>query len=420
MDKILINGTNTLNGTVKVSGSKNSALPILFATLLTDEKCQISNVPFLADITTTIDFLNFIGKKAYRDDNNEVIVESTNILNYKAPYDLVRKMRASVLVMGPILARLGKVEVSLPGGCAIGARPIDIHLDAFKQMGADIELKEGYINISAKNGLVGADIEFRYASVGATENVMLASVLAKGVTRIINAAKEPEIQDLADILNKMGAKISGAGTKIITIEGVSVLHGVNHKVIPDRIEAATYMIAAAMTKGSITLTDVCADHIKIIIEKLRQAGLEINVKEDTISVKWVKDLIPINIRTDIYPGFPTDVQAQWMALMTLVKGNCVIEETVFENRFLHVCELQRLGANLKIEGRTVYVTGVDKLSGAPVMVSDLRAGAALVLAGLCADGKTEISRIYHLDRGYEKLEEKFGILGANIKRIKGN
>lgn len=420
MDKILINGTNTLNGTVKVSGSKNSALPILFATLLTDEKCQISNVPFLADITTTIDFLNFIGKKAYRDDNNEVIVESTNILNYKAPYDLVRKMRASVLVMGPVLARLGKVEVSLPGGCAIGARPIDIHLDAFKQMGADIELKEGYINISAKNGLVGADIEFRYASVGATENVMLASVLAKGVTRIINAAKEPEIQDLADILNKMGAKISGAGTKIITIEGVNVLHGVNHKVIPDRIEAATYMIAAAMTKGSITLTDVCADHIKIIIEKLRQAGLEINVKENTISVKWVKDLIPINIRTDIYPGFPTDVQAQWMALMTLVKGNCVIEETVFENRFLHVCELQRLGANLKIEGRTVYVTGVDKLSGAPVMVSDLRAGAALVLAGLCADGKTEISRIYHLDRGYEKLEEKLGILGANIKRIKGN
>lgn len=420
MDKILINGTNTLNGTIKVSGSKNSALPILFATLLTDEKCQISNVPFLADITTTIDFLNFIGKKAYRNDKDEVIVESTNVLNYKAPYDLVRKMRASVLVMGPILARLGKVEVSLPGGCAIGARPIDIHLDAFKQMGANIELKEGYINISAKNGLVGADIEFRYASVGATENIMLASVLAKGVTRIINAAKEPEIQDLADILNKMGAKISGAGTKIITIEGVSILHGVKHKVIPDRIEAATYMIAAAMTKGNITLTDVCADHIKIIIEKLRQAGLEVNVEENIINVKWVKDLIPINIRTDIYPGFPTDVQAQWMALMTLVKGNCVIEETVFENRFLHVCELQRLGANLKIDGRTVYVTGVERLSGAPVMVSDLRAGAALVLAGLCAIGKTEISRIYHLDRGYEKLENKFSSLGANIQRIKGN
>ena len=342
------------------------------------------------------------------------------MLNYKAPYDLVRKMRASVLVMGPILARLGKVEVSLPGGCAIGARPIDIHLDAFKQMGASIELKEGYINILAENGLAGADIEFRYASVGATENIMLASVLAKGTTRIINAAKEPEIQDLADILNKMGAKISGAGTKIITIEGVNVLHGVTHKVIPDRIEAATYMIAAAMTKGNITLTDVCADHIKIIIEKLRQSGLEVNVEENTINVKWVKDLVPINVRTDIYPGFPTDVQAQWMALMTLVKGNCVIEETVFENRFLHVCELQRLGANLKIDGRTVYVTGVEKLSGAPVMVSDLRAGAALVLAGLCATGRTEISRIYHLDRGYEKLENKFSSLGANIKRIKGN
>ena len=419
MDKIVIYGGKKLNGEVKISGAKNSALPILFATLLTDDKCKIKNVPILADIKTTVNFLNFIGKKTIRK-GNIVYCDKSSKLNHIAPYDLVRKMRASVLVMGPILARLGKVEVSLPGGCAIGARPIDIHLDAFKQMGANIELKEGYINISAKNGLVGADIEFRYASVGATENIMLASVLAKGVTRIINAAKEPEIQDLADILNKMGAKISGAGTKIITIEGVSILHGVKHKVIPDRIEAATYMIAAAMTKGNITLTDVCADHIKIIIEKLRQAGLEVNVEENIINVKWVKDLIPINIRTDIYPGFPTDVQAQWMALMTLVKGNCVIEETVFENRFLHVCELQRLGANLKIDGRTVYVTGVERLSGAPVMVSDLRAGAALVLAGLCAIGKTEISRIYHLDRGYEKLENKFSSLGANIQRIKGN
>ena len=420
MDKILVYGGNKLNGTVKISGSKNSALPILFATLLTDEKCKISNVPFLADITTTLNFLNFIGKKAYRTDNDDVIVESTNNLNYKAPYDLVRKMRASVLVMGPVLARLGKVEVSLPGGCAIGARPIDIHLDALKQMGANIELKEGYINISVSNGLKGADIEFRYASVGATENIMLASVLAKGTTRIINAAKEPEIKDLADILNKMGAKVSGAGTKIITIEGVNSLHGVEHKVIPDRIEAATYMIAAAITKGNITLTNVCPEHIEIITEKLIQAGLEVNIGKDTINTKWVKDLSPVNIRTDIYPGFPTDVQAQWMALMALTKGNCIVEETVFENRFLHVCELQRLGADLKIDGRSVYVTGVEKLSGAPVMVSDLRAGAALVLAGLCAQGKTEISRIYHLDRGYEKLEEKFSLLGANIERIKGN
>ena len=333
MDKILVYGGNKLNGTVKISGSKNSALPILFATLLTDEKCKISNVPFLADITTTLNFLNFIGKKAYRTDNDDVIVESTNNLNYKAPYDLVRKMRASVLVMGPVLARLGKVEVSLPGGCAIGARPIDIHLDALKQMGANIELKEGYINISVSNGLKGADIEFRYASVGATENIMLASVLAKGTTRIINAAKEPEIKDLADILNKMGAKVSGAGTKIITIEGVNSLHGVEHKVIPDRIEAATYMIAAAITKGNITLTNVCPEHIEIITEKLIQAGLEVNIGKDTINTKWVKDLSPVNIRTDIYPGFPTDVQAQWMALMALTKGNCIVEETVFENRF---------------------------------------------------------------------------------------
>ena len=420
MDKILIRGGNKLNGTIKVSGSKNSALPILFATLLTDEKCEISNVPFLADITTTLNFLNFIGKKVYRTDNANVIVESTNNLNYKAPYDLVRKMRASVLVMGPILARLGKVEVSLPGGCAIGARPIDIHLDALKQMGASIELKEGYINILAKNGLTGADIEFRYASVGATENIMLASVLAKGTTRIINAAKEPEIQDLADILNKMGAKVSGAGTKIVTIEGVKSLHGVNHKVIPDRIEAATYMIAAAITKGKITLTDVCPQHIETVIKNLIQSGLEVNVEKDTIDAKWVKNLVPVNIKTDIYPGFPTDVQAQWMALMCLTEGNCIIEETVFENRFLHVCELQRLGADLKIDGRSVYVNGVKNLSGAPVMVSDLRAGAALVLAGLCAEGNTEISRIYHLDRGYEKLEYKFGLLGADIKRIKGN
>lgn len=420
MDKILIQGGNQLNGTVKISGSKNSALPILFATLLTDEKCEISNVPFLADITTTLNFLNFIGKKAYRIDNENVVVESTNNLNYKAPYDLVRKMRASVLVMGPVLARLGKVEVSLPGGCAIGARPIDIHLDALKQMGASIELKEGYINISVPNGLKGADIEFRYASVGATENIILASVLAKGTTRIINAAKEPEIKDLADILNKMGAKILGAGTKIITIEGVDSLHGVNHKVIPDRIEAATYMIAAAITKGNITITDVCPEHIEIIIKNLIQSGLEVNIGKDTINTKWVKNLNSVNIKTDIYPGFPTDVQAQWMALMALTNGSCIIEETVFENRFLHVCELQRLGADLKIDGRIVCVNGVRKLSGAPVMVSDLRAGAALVLAGLCAEGKTEISRVYHLDRGYEKLEEKFSLLGANIKRIKGN
>ena len=410
-------GGKKLIGDVKISGAKNSALPILFATLLTDDKCKIKNVPVLADIRTTVDFLNFIGKKTIRK-GNIVNCDKSSKLNHIAPYDLVRKMRASVLVMGPLLARLGKVDVSLPGGCSIGARPIDIHLDAFKKMGAQIELKEGYIKIYAKNRLIGTDIEFRFASVGATENVLLASVLAKGTTRIINAAKEPEIQDLADVLVKMGAKISGAGTRIITIEGVDKLHGFEHDVIPDRIEAATYMIAALMTKGEIKLTNVNPQHLEIVTEKLIEAGADIKIKKDTIVIKHKKEIKPINIKTEVYPGFPTDIQAQWMALMCLAKGNSIIEETVFENRFLHVCELQRLGANLKIDGRQVYIQGVKSLSGAPVMVSDLRAGAALVLAGLCATGKTEISRIYHLDRGYETLEKKFKKLGANIRRIK--
>ena len=416
MDKIVIYGGKKLNGEVKISGAKNSALPILFATLLTDDKCKIKNVPILADIKTTVDFLNFIGKKTERK-GNIVSCDKSSKLNHIAPYDLVRKMRASVLVMGPLLARLGKVDVSLPGGCSIGARPIDIHLDAFKKMGATIELKEGYIKIFSKGRLTGADIEFRFASVGATENVLLASVLAKGTTRIINAAKEPEIQDLADVLVKMGAKISGAGTRIITIEGVDKLHGFEHDVIPDRIEAATYMIAALMTKGEIKLTKVNPKHLELVTEKLIEAGADIKIKDDTLTVKWKKEIKPINIKTEVYPGFPTDIQAQWMALMSLAKGNSIIEETVFENRFLHVCELQRLGANLKIEGRQVSIHGVKELSGAPVMVSDLRAGAALVLAGLCAKGKTEISRIYHLDRGYEALEKKFRKLGANIKRL---
>ncbi|MDD2523376.1 MAG: UDP-N-acetylglucosamine 1-carboxyvinyltransferase [Endomicrobiia bacterium] len=417
MDKIVVHGGERLHGSIKMSGSKNSALPILFATLLTNDKCKMTNVPDLADIKTTIDFLNFIGKKTSKK-LNIVIAEESSKLNHIAPYDLVRKMRASVLVMGPLLARLGKVDVSLPGGCAIGARPIDIHLEAFKKMGATIELKEGYIKIFAEKGLTGADIEFRFASVGATENVLLASVLAKGTTRIINAAKEPEIQDLAVVLNEMGAKVSGAGTAIITIEGVESLSGFCHSIISDRIETATYMIATAMTKGNVTLTNVQPEHLQIVIDKLIESGLEIKISNNEINIKWVKPLKPINIKTEIYPGFPTDIQAQWMALMCLIQGNSIVEETVFENRFLHVCELQRLGANIKIDGKNVYITGVDNLSGAPVMVSDLRAGAALVLAGLCANGKTEISRIYHLDRGYDSLEKKFSKLGANIRRIK--
>ncbi|MCL2799116.1 MAG: UDP-N-acetylglucosamine 1-carboxyvinyltransferase [Endomicrobia bacterium] len=417
MDKIIINGGRKLKGEVKISGSKNSALPILFASLLTDEPVAITNVPSLADIDTTIDFLNFIGKKSVKKGNTFKALSSGKY-KHIAPYDLVRKMRASVLIMGPLLARLNKVDVSLPGGCAIGARPIDIHLEAFKKLGVKIEVEGGYVKTSCENGLCGADIKFRFPSVGATENLMLAAVLAKGTTRIINAAKEPEIEDLADILNKMGAKVSGAGSKTITIEGTDKLHGCKHKVIPDRIEAATYLIAAAITKGEILLKDVNPKHVKAVTDKLKKAGMFIKETENTVYAKWVKNLKPRDISTEVYPGFPTDVQAQWMALMCLLKGKSCIQENVFENRFLHVAELQRFGADLTVDGKLVGIKGVEKLSGAPVMVSDLRAGAALVLAGLAAEGKTVVSRIYHLDRGYEFLEKKFKKLGADIKRTK--
>ncbi|MDR1195266.1 MAG: UDP-N-acetylglucosamine 1-carboxyvinyltransferase [Endomicrobium sp.] len=417
MDKIIINGGKKLRGEVNISGSKNSALPILFATLLTDEPCTIENVPSLADINTTIAFLNFIGKRAVKNGSN---VSTSVSAKYKhiAPYDLVRKMRASVLIMGPLLARLNRVDVSLPGGCAIGARPIDIHLEAFKKLGADIEVEGGYVKTVAKKGLEGNEIKFRFPSVGATENILLAAVYAKGKTKIINAAKEPEIIDLADMLNKMGSKISGAGTKTITIEGVEKLSGVKHSVIPDRIEAATYLIAAAITRGEILLKDVNPKHLKAVTDKLKKCGMKIEETENTIFAKWVKDLKPCDISTAVYPGFPTDVQAQWMALMCLLKGKCSIRENVFENRFLHVAELQRLGADLTVDGKFVYIKGVERFSGAPVMVSDLRAGAALALAGLAAKGRSSISRIYHLDRGYEFLEKKLKDLGADIKRVK--
>ncbi|MDR2425899.1 MAG: UDP-N-acetylglucosamine 1-carboxyvinyltransferase [Endomicrobium sp.] len=416
MDKIIINGGRKLKGTVKISGSKNSSLPILFATLLTDEPCTIENVPSLADINTTVDFLNFIGKKMLKNGSK---ISSLSSGKYKhiAPYDLVRKMRASVLIMGPLLARLNKVDVSLPGGCAIGARPIDIHLEAFKKLGADIEVEGGYVKTAAQKGLCGNEIEFSFPSVGATENILLAAVFAKGKTKIINAAKEPEIVDLADMLKKMGAKISGAGSKTILIEGVTKLHGVKHSVIPDRIEAATYLIAAAITKGEILLENVNPKHLKAITDKLKKCGMHIKETKNTIFVKWVRNLKRCNISTEVYPGFPTDVQAQWTALMCLLKGKSCVKENVFENRFLHVAELQRFGADLTVDGKVVNIKGVDKLSAAPVMVSDLRAGAALVLAGLAAEGKSAISRIYHLDRGYEFLERKLKKLGADIKRV---
>ncbi|MDR3125392.1 MAG: UDP-N-acetylglucosamine 1-carboxyvinyltransferase [Endomicrobium sp.] len=417
MDKILIHGGNQLKGEVKISGSKNSALPILFASLLTDEPVIIKNAPSLADVDTTIGLLNFIGKKAIKKGHT---VKVTSKQNYKhiAPYDLVRKMRASILILGPLLARLKKVDVSLPGGCTIGSRPIDIHLDAFKHLGAEISINEGYVKTFAKNGLKGNVIHFKFPSVGATENVLLSAVLAEGETTIINAAREPEIEDLANVLVKMGATIAGAGTNKIIINGTKKLKGVVHSVIPDRIEAATYMIATAITKGHVTIKNVKPKHLYTISKNLKSCGISIKETENTISVKWTKYLKPKNIETGVYPGFPTDVQAQWMALMCLAKGTSKVTETIFESRFMHVSELQRFGANITANGNEVLVKGVKKLSGAPVMVSDLRAGAALVLAGLAAEGKTVISRVYHLDRGYDALETKLKTLGANIKRTK--
>jgi UDP-N-acetylglucosamine 1-carboxyvinyltransferase len=415
MDKIVICGGRRLKGTIDISGSKNAALPIMVATLLTDDECVIDNVPQLADIRTTIGFLEFIGKKI-ESKGGRLRVRHNGPMKSTAPYDLVRKMRASVLVMGPLLARLGKVRVSLPGGCAIGARPIDIHLKSFERLGAHIDLQGGYVETTAKE-LVGTRIPFRFPSVGATENVMLACVLAKGTTVIENAAREPEIVDLADVLNKMGGKIRGAGSSRVVITGVEELHGFRHSVIPDRIETATYIIAAAATRGDVTLRKTNAGFIKGIIQKLQKSGLKIETDDTTIRAQWIRPLKPVSVKTGVYPAFPTDVQAQWMALMSLVKGKSSVEETVFENRFLHVSELQRLGANLKIEGNRVSINGVDRISGAPVMVSDLRAGAALVIAGLAAEGKTEILRVYHLDRGYEFLEKKLRRLGADVRRI---
>jgi UDP-N-acetylglucosamine 1-carboxyvinyltransferase len=419
MDKIVIRGGEKLKGELIVSGAKNSALPVLFASLLTDERVVITNVPSLDDINTTLIFLRFIGKKAVKKGNNVEIYPSDGGYRYIAPYDLVRKMRASILIMGPLLARLKRVDVSLPGGCAIGARPIDMHLDAFRKLGAEISLENGYVRTSTENGIKGAAVNFRFPSVGATENIMLAAVLAKGRTTILNAACEPEIEDLAAALNKMGAKVDGAGTKKIAIEGVDRLRGFTHEIIPDRVEAATYIIAAAITKGEVILKRVIPQHLKSVSDKLKKSGLCIEEGKSMLRVKWVRNLKPQNIKTEVYPGFPTDVQAQWTALMCLVNGRSCVEENIFENRFLHVAELQKFGADISVNGRVANIKGVDKFSGASVIVSDLRAGAALILAGLVAHGETVVSRVYHLDRGYEMIEKKLKMLGADIKRIRG-
>ena len=427
MDKIKIIGGKQLNGKIYISGAKNAALPLICASLLTDETVTLTNMPMLSDIKAMNSLLAQLGTQI--DEFDDFIDEhSTKTYSYRtpkltslvAPYDYVRKMRASYYVLGPLLARERHIELSLPGGCAIGARPMDIHLSALEQMGAKIEIKNGYVFADAEDGLKGAHIIFRIASVGATCNILMAAVLAQGTTKIENAAKEPEIGDLIDLLNSMGAKISGKDTSILTIEGVKKLHGARHKVIADRIEAGSYAVAAAITRGRIELINASASTLQTPLTILKNMGVKVEEKEKSIIIDARNcKLTGQDIMTDYYPGFPTDLQAQFLALMLTAEGAAMISETIFENRFMHVPELLRMGANINVHGHaSAIVRGVDKLYGAPVMATDLRASFALILAGLAAEGETIVNRVYHLDRGYEHLDEKLRNVGANIERIK--
>jgi UDP-N-acetylglucosamine 1-carboxyvinyltransferase len=415
MDKIIIEGGRPLKGSVTISGAKNAALPILISSLLVDGANTYLNVPRLKDINSTIELLSLMGVKAELN-GHKASVDSTGMCCHEAPYDVVRKMRASILVLGPLLARLKKARVSLPGGCAIGARPINLHLKGLHLLGANIKLKHGYVEATADR-LKGAEIHFDVVTVTGTENLMMAAVTAKGVTVLRNAAREPEIIALADALNQMGADIRGAGTPEMVIKGVDQLSPANITIIPDRIEAGTFMAAAVLTQGDITLENCIPEHLDAVIDKLQLAGAMITKSSNKIRIKGPKIIRGIDIKTSPYPGFPTDMQAQFMVLMSVANGSSIISETIFENRFIHVCELQRMGANIAISGNTALVKGVSTLSGAPVMATDLRASASLVLAGLVAEGVTEINRVYHLDRGYEALEEKIADLGAAIQRI---
>lgn len=412
--KIIVENSPALRGTVKISGAKNSVLPIIAASLLSSGEVFIDDVPELEDVNVMIELIKFLG--AYCTFKDGKLKINVSIKDVEAPYELVKKMRASFLVMGPILAKLGHAKISLPGGCAIGTRPIDLHLKGFQTLGADIDIGHGYVEARAKK-LVGKKVYLDFPSVGATENIMMAAVFADGITVIENAAEEPEVVDLANFLNKMGANIKGAGTDTIRIEGVKELKGTEHTVIPDRIEAGTYMVAAAMTGGNVLIENIIVDHIKPIIAKLTECGVDVVEEGSGLRVKARRNYKAVDIKTLPYPGFPTDMQAQMMAMMSIAKGTSVIIETVFENRFMHVDELKRMGANIKIEGRTAVVTGIDHLSGAEVKATDLRAGAALVLAGLVADGKTIINDVHHIDRGYVKIEEKLSNLGAIIYRV---
>lgn len=405
-----------LRGKVRVSGAKNSALPILAASLLGTEDIILEDVPKLKDVDVICEVLSSLGAKVDFLDEGIIKINSKDINNYETPYELMSKMRASFLVMGPLLTRIGKTKTSLPGGCAIGTRPIDLHLKGFRALGAEIDVDHGNIGAYADK-LVGDRIYLDFPSVGATENIMMAAVMAEGETIIDNAAMEPEIVDLSNFLNKLGADIKGAGTSSIRIKGVKELGGATHSIIPDRIEAGTFMVMAAITKGDITVENVITSHIKPVIAKLREAGCQIFENGDKVRVIGAEEIKAVDIKTLPYPGFPTDMQAQFMSLMSVSKGTSVVIETVFENRFMHVDELKRMGADIKIDGRSAIIQGVDGLMSAPVKATDLRAGAALILAGLVSDGVTEIGDIYHIDRGYDNIETKLSKLGAKIYRV---
>ncbi|CAM4121750.1 UDP-N-acetylglucosamine 1-carboxyvinyltransferase [Staphylococcus schweitzeri] len=419
MDKIVIKGGNRLTGEVKVEGAKNAVLPILTASLLASDKpSKLVNVPALSDVETINNVLTTLNADVtYKKDENAVIVDATKTLNEEAPYEYVSKMRASILVMGPLLARLGHAIVALPGGCAIGSRPIEQHIKGFEALGAEIHLENGNIYANAKDGLKGTSIHLDFPSVGATQNIIMAASLAKGKTLIENAAKEPEIVDLANYINEMGGRITGAGTDTITINGVESLHGVEHAIIPDRIEAGTLLIAGAITRGDIFVRGAIKEHMASLVYKLEEMGVELDYQEDGIRVRAEGDLEPVDIKTLPHPGFPTDMQSQMMALLLTANGHKVVTETVFENRFMHVAEFKRMNANINVEGRSAKLEGKSKLQGAQVKATDLRAAAALILAGLVADGKTSVTELKHLDRGYVDLHGKLKQLGADIERI---
>jgi len=417
MYKLVINGGSPLNGTIKASGSKNATLPIFFASILADGPLKLSNTPQLSDVSTTLRLLMDMGSSFVLEEDSSISIDSSDLTNLTAEYELVKTMRASILTLGPMLAKYKKAKISLPGGCAIGTRPVNLHLSALEKMGAKIEVKNGYIYAST-NELIGAQINFDMISVTATENIIMAATLAKGTTTINNAAQEPEVTDLIKCLNKMGAKISGKNTSTIVIQGVNHLNGIDYSICPDRIEAATYLVAAAITGGKIIVNNIEPDSMRSVIGKLIETGADIQTNQNSIKLDMKgKRPQPVDIRTSAYPNFPTDMQAQFMALNSIADGSSTITETIFENRFMHVPELSRMGANLKLEGNTVVCKGVKLLTGANLMATDLRASASLVLAGLAAQGTTTIERVYHLDRGYEMIEEKFKMLGADIERV---